>query len=35
MIRARDAVDVDALCDGPVPVVLREELPEFDTIHSD
>ena len=30
VIRARDAVDVDALCDGPVLVVLSEELREFD-----
>ena len=35
VIRARDAVDVDALSDGPVPVVLSEELREFDLIDSD
>ena len=32
MIRAKDAVDVDALSYGPVPVVLSEELREFDLI---
>ena len=31
---ARDAVDVDALSNGPVPVVLNEELREFDLIDS-
>ena len=35
VIRARDAVDVDALCDGPLRVVLNEELREFDLIDSD
>ena len=35
VIRARDAVDVDALSDGPVLVVLSEELREFDLIDSD
>ena len=35
MIRARDTVDVDALSDGHVPVVLSEELREFDLIDSD
>ena len=35
VIRARDAVDVDALCDGLVPVVLNEELREFDLIERD
>ena len=34
VIRARDAVDVDALSDGPVPVVLSEELREFHLIDS-
>ena len=31
---ATAAVDVDALCDGPVPVMLTEELGEFDLINS-
>ena len=35
VIRARDAADVDALSDGPVPVVLSEELRGFDPIDSD
>ena len=35
VIRARDAADVDALSDGPVPVVLSEQLREFDMIDSD
>ena len=35
VIRARDAIDVDALSDGPVPVVLSEELREFDLTDSD
>ena len=35
VIRARDAVDVDALSDGPVPVVLSEELHQFGLIDSD
>ena len=35
VIRARDAVDVDALSCGPVPGVLSEELREFDLIDSD
>ena len=35
MIRARDAVDVNALSDGPVPVVLGEELREIDPIDLD
>ena len=35
MIRARDDVDVDALSDGRVLVVLSEELREFDVIDSD
>ena len=35
MIRARDAIDVDALSDGPVRVVLTEELREFDLTDSD
>ena len=35
VIRARDAVDVDATSDGPVPVVLSEELREFDLIDSE
>ena len=30
VIRARDVVDVDALSDGLVPVMLSEELREFD-----
>ena len=29
---ARDAVDFGALSDGPVPVLLNEELREFDLI---
>ena len=32
VIRAKDAVDVDALSDGPVPIVLSEELRGFDLI---
>ena len=35
VVWARDAVDVDALSDGPVPVVLSEKLREFDLIDSD
>ena len=35
VIRARDAIDVDALSDGPIPVVLSEELREFELIDSD
>ena len=35
VIRAKDAVDVDALSDGPVLVVLNEEWREFDLIDSD
>ena len=35
VFQARDAVDVDALYDGPVPVVPSEELHEFDLIDSD
>ena len=35
MIRAKDAVDVDALSDGLVPAVLSEELREFDLIDLD
>ena len=35
VIRARDAVDVDALSDGRAPVVLSEELREFDVMDSD
>ena len=35
VIRASDAVDVDALSDGPVPVVRSEELREFDLIDLD
>ena len=34
VIRAGDAVDVDALSDGLVPVVLSEELREFDLTDS-
>ena len=34
VIRARDAVHVDALSDGPVLVVLSEELREFDLMDS-
>ena len=35
VIRARDAAEVDALSDGPVPVVVSEELRGFDQIDSD
>ena len=35
MIRARDAVNVDALSEGLVPFVLSEELREFYPINSD
>ena len=35
VIRTRDAVDVDALSDGLVPVVLNDEYREFDVINSD
>ena len=35
VLRARDALDVDALFDGLVPVVLSEELREFDPIDSE
>ena len=35
VIRAKDAVDVDFLYDGTVPVVLGEELRELDLIDSD
>ena len=35
VIRAKDAVDVDALSHGLVPVVLSEELRELDLIDSD
>ena len=35
LIGAKDAVDVDALSDGPIPFVLSEELREFDVIDSD
>ena len=34
VIGARDVVGVDALSDGPVRVVLSEELREFDLIDS-
>ena len=35
VIRATDVVDVDAASDGPLPVVLGEELREYDVIDSD
>ena len=35
VIRARDAVDLDALSEGPVSVVLSEELREFDVMDLD
>ena len=35
MIKARDTINVDALSDGPVPVMLSEELREFDLKDSD
>ena len=35
MIRARDVVDVDALSERIVHVVLSEELREFDLIDSE
>ena len=35
VMRARDAVDVDTLSDGAVPIVLSEELHQFDLIDSD
>ena len=35
MIRATDAVAVDTLSDGPLPVVLSEDLREFDLIDAD
>ena len=34
VIRARDAVDVDTLSAGPVPIVLSAEGREFDRIDS-
>ena len=35
VIRARDVVDVDTLCDGLTRTLLREELLEFDLIDLD
>ena len=35
MIQARDTVDVDAMSNGPIPVVLSEEMREFDRIDSE
>ena len=35
VIRARDAINVDALSYGPLPIVLNEEFREFDLIDAD